>query len=52
MPVEEDELAGLYLATRKKKTGRVHVFSTKQEAIAAWKRGDIGINDEVRIISS
>jgi len=52
MPVEEDELAGLYLATRKKKTGRVHVFSTKREAIAAWKRGDIGINDEVRIISS
>ena len=51
MPIEEDVLAGLYLASLKKKSGMSRVFRTKEEAIAAWKRGEIGIHDEVKIMS-
>jgi DNA-directed RNA polymerase subunit beta' len=40
---------GLYQASSPKKSGKSHVFRSKEDAIKAYRRGEIGINDEVTI---
>ncbi len=43
-------VTGLYLASTLKSDKTPKAFTTKQEAIAAYKRGDIDVDDEVIIL--
>lgn len=49
-PVEEDLLAGLHAATSPQRRGRVRVFRSSKDALAAWKRGEISVNDEIQVL--
>jgi hypothetical protein len=40
---------GVHIATAKKSDGKVHKFKTKADAMAAYKKGELNINDLVEI---
>lgn len=49
LPSQEYQL-GLYQATQKaKKGGKTHYFKSKEEAVKAYRRGEIGVTDQVVI---
>jgi len=45
-----EALIGVHLATAKAADGKVHKFKTKADAVAAYKRGEISLQDKVEII--
>jgi len=45
-------LQGLYFATKEPQKGPPKVFKTRAEALAAFRRGDIRIDDPIRIVES
>jgi DNA-directed RNA polymerase beta subunit len=42
-------MMGLYLASRPNREGRTRVFRSKDDVVAAYQRGDIGLKDKVVI---
>jgi hypothetical protein len=48
----EDYILGLYEATRKPKEQSkvVRTFATKEDAMRAYHRGDLGVHDKVKIL--
>jgi len=46
---EQEYLHGLYLATKRKKKKSPTVFSSKEEAVAAYRRGELGVDDPIKI---
>lgn len=46
---KQEFLHGLYLASTQKKKGAVKTFRSKEDAIRAYKRGEIGLGDQVEV---
>jgi len=46
---QQEAVAGLYLATSKKPSGKKRVFDTKADAMAAYHRGEISLSTPVEI---
>ncbi|MDA1189970.1 MAG: hypothetical protein O2854_09910, partial [Chloroflexi bacterium] len=48
----QEYVGGLYHATASKSKRPVHTFSTKKDVIQAWARGEISVNDRIKIMES
>lgn len=46
---QQEAVMGVYLATKDKQKGAARVFDTKADAVAAYHRGEIGLNTPVTI---
>jgi DNA-directed RNA polymerase beta subunit len=44
-----EAVLGVHLATQKASDGKVHKFKTKGDAVAAYKRGELSLQDKVEI---
>lgn len=49
---QQDYLIGLWYARRVDKNKPVKVFSTKQDALAAFARGEVAIDQPIKILES
>ncbi len=49
--ITKEHLIGLYESTRHREGGNVRTFATAEDVVAAYKRGDIGPEEKVRILS-
>jgi DNA-directed RNA polymerase subunit beta' len=50
LPMQESTL-GLFKATTREKSGKVKKFSSKSEALAAYRRGEVEVDDPIEIAS-
>jgi len=46
----QEFLLGLHLASTEKKKGRVKTFRSKEDAMAAYRRGELGVDDQLEIM--
>lgn len=48
--ISKDHLAGLYESTRERPGKPVRTFRSSEDVVAAWRRGEIGPADKVRVL--